>query len=386
MNNNNQSETPYFLGGTVRSRSPAETLKAIQPIIKEAGITRLANVTHLDTLGIPVYTAIRPSAKSLSTSQGKGLQEELAKISAYMEAIEVFFAEEMPYDQPTPAQQVDEKNCLPLDELPMGLLQYQTQTKITPTLWSACQDLHSDDIIYVPSEFLKFDSSQVTPENCFFTKNTTGLASGNCFKEAVCHALFEVIERHATYLYQQLPVSERKKLELHPTQINYDHAQQLLERIYHNFQGSQKSGLKFRFAYLPNPFNIPCFEAIVAEENPFRSLGQYSGYGCHIHPGIAICRAITEAVQSRLTYIAGSRDDMLPKDFYRLWSKLEVIDQPGELEIDFDPTLSLNFESQLKVQLQALKNNHKSPVLAYEFTPPQYPISVVKVFIPRLPV
>jgi ribosomal protein S12 methylthiotransferase accessory factor len=34
------------------------------------------------------------------------------------------------------------------------------------------------------------------------------------------------------------------------------------------------------------------------------------GSGCHPAPDVAVCRALTEAAQSRLTYIAGSRDDL----------------------------------------------------------------------------
>jgi ribosomal protein S12 methylthiotransferase accessory factor len=35
-----------------------------------------------------------------------------------------------------------------------------------------------------------------------------------------------------------------------------------------------------------------------------------NGSGCHPDKGIALCRALTEAAQSRLTSIAGSRDDI----------------------------------------------------------------------------
>jgi ribosomal protein S12 methylthiotransferase accessory factor len=40
-----------------------------------------------------------------------------------------------------------------------------------------------------------------------------------------------------------------------------------------------------------------------------------AGYGAHCVPEIALSRAITEAVQSRVTYISGSRDDTFPWDY-----------------------------------------------------------------------
>ena len=50
----------HYRGGTHRALSPAETLERFLPLRREMGITRLANVTGLDVLGIPVYMACRP--------------------------------------------------------------------------------------------------------------------------------------------------------------------------------------------------------------------------------------------------------------------------------------------------------------------------------------
>ena len=57
------------------------------------GITRLADVTGLDDIGIPVVQAIRPNARSLSVSQGKGLDHDAATASALGESIELWHAE-----------------------------------------------------------------------------------------------------------------------------------------------------------------------------------------------------------------------------------------------------------------------------------------------------
>src|SRR5207249_1820972 len=44
----------------------------------------------------PVWTSVRPLARSLSVSQGKGITQELAVVSGIMESIEVFHAEQPP--------------------------------------------------------------------------------------------------------------------------------------------------------------------------------------------------------------------------------------------------------------------------------------------------
>ena len=109
------------LGGTLRARPPEETLQKIQPLIKKAGITRIAHLTHLDCIGIPVYSCIRPLSKNLSTSQGKGISHPLAMCSAYMEAIECFFAEQVPTDYRISSS--IKKSLLPFAEIDLSTLQ-----------------------------------------------------------------------------------------------------------------------------------------------------------------------------------------------------------------------------------------------------------------------
>src|SRR5439155_960795 len=57
------------------------------------GITRVANITGLDRIGIPVVTVCRPNARSLSVSQGKGVTLAAARASGLMEATELYHAE-----------------------------------------------------------------------------------------------------------------------------------------------------------------------------------------------------------------------------------------------------------------------------------------------------
>src|SRR5207244_10131866 len=84
-----------FRYGTHRSVAPSETLIRFRPFAARMGITRLGNVTGLDRIGIPVVVAVRPNSRSVSVSQGKGLDLTQAMTSALMEAIEGFHAEEV---------------------------------------------------------------------------------------------------------------------------------------------------------------------------------------------------------------------------------------------------------------------------------------------------
>src|SRR5437016_14433724 len=79
--------------GTHRSASLNDTLKRVLRFAPVMGITRIANVTGLDSIGIPVVMVCRPNSRSLAVSQGKGLDLAAAKASGLMESIETYHAE-----------------------------------------------------------------------------------------------------------------------------------------------------------------------------------------------------------------------------------------------------------------------------------------------------
>ena len=64
--------------GTHRTAAPADTLQRLLRLAPLMGITRVANITGLDVIGIPVAAAYRPNSRNIAVSQGKGL--DLAKV------------------------------------------------------------------------------------------------------------------------------------------------------------------------------------------------------------------------------------------------------------------------------------------------------------------
>ncbi len=65
-------------------------------ILTSLGITRIGEITGLDSLGIPVALATRPNSFSLSVNLGKGGDAASARASAAMEAAEIAIAERLP--------------------------------------------------------------------------------------------------------------------------------------------------------------------------------------------------------------------------------------------------------------------------------------------------
>src|SRR5215213_1288851 len=82
-----------FRSGTHRTAAPEATLARVRPLLPVMGITRIANVTGLDHIGVPVVMVCRPNSRSLAVSQGKGITLAAAKASGVMESIENYHAE-----------------------------------------------------------------------------------------------------------------------------------------------------------------------------------------------------------------------------------------------------------------------------------------------------
>src|SRR5512136_3298856 len=80
---------------THRALPPEETERRIEAKMPAAGITRVADITNLDRIGIPVFSSIRPMADrgAISVYNGKGATPVEAKVSAMMEGLERYSAE-----------------------------------------------------------------------------------------------------------------------------------------------------------------------------------------------------------------------------------------------------------------------------------------------------
>ena len=71
-----------------RAASLDATLARVWPAARAAGVTRVADITGLDRVGIPVALAVRPSSAWLAVDAGKGTSATAARASALMESLE----------------------------------------------------------------------------------------------------------------------------------------------------------------------------------------------------------------------------------------------------------------------------------------------------------
>jgi ribosomal protein S12 methylthiotransferase accessory factor len=288
--------------GTHRVRTPQQTWEWIKPKLRLAGITRVADITWLDEIGVPVFQAIRPNSMNLSVSQGKGINADLARVSAAMEAIELWHGEQPPR-APCRISTVREMERIAgyrVRDLALAHRHYLNAS--TRLQWRQVSRVDGQGDSFVPAELIRLDfrfDTRWSPS--LFTPTSVGLASGNILAEALLHGMYEVVERDA--------IARATPHQLHPVDVE-------------TIEDARLSALADRFRaakvqvsarFVGNRFRIPTFDVrIRSDALPVVCRGA----GTHLDARVALSRALTEAAQSRATLIAGARDD-IGKSAYR---------------------------------------------------------------------
>jgi ribosomal protein S12 methylthiotransferase accessory factor len=380
----------HYAGTTHRVCSPEETLERIEPILPMAGITRMADVTGLDRIGIPTILAMRPNAPTLANSSGKGFTLAAAKVSAAMEGIELFCAEEeghFPFEaiHATHAELEQDGLAAPAELLPLA--KWSLFHRETLETWVIGFDILGQREVAVPYEVVGMGSAYLRGHWAFkrysFQVGSNGLASGNVWLEAVCAGLAEVIERDAvacTMLRHRGYASALPRVDL--STIPYDSVQSLVERL-------RGTGILPILLDCTVDTEVPTFVAYLLDEK-IPSSGVFRGYGTHLHPEVAMVRALTEAVQGRCVYIAGSRDDMATLEHLRLRSArhaslFDVARTGGGVDASSISTEATStFEGDCHALLRAVSRVGLEHVVVVNLTWPELGMPVVRVVVPGL--
>lgn len=305
----NGALTKGYVRGTHRLIPPEQTLEKITPLLAAFGVTRCADITGLDCIGIPVYSGIRPRGRVLQVSNGKGLRHVDAKVSALMEAIELFHAENPILPLRSASMEALDREGARYAE-PSALLGFHTGAYAARSHvfeWAMAEELRSRAPVWVPA----FAACQRPGQHHAFHFN--GLSSGNNLEEATLHGLYEVIERDTLSRL----VSENGKTARFDAcgVVDLDTARDdavasLVERI-------RRAELRLVLLRAPTSLSVHTFMAVLLDGRPFANASAVNlGYGAHLSASVAATRAITEAAQSRLTFIHGARED-LPEIAYR---------------------------------------------------------------------
>ena len=372
-----------FFDGSHRLIHPEQTIENMSPYFEWFGITRVANVTGLDCIGVPVVMVMRPNSRSVAVSQGKGVTLAAAKASGIMESIEGWHAEhiELPMLYGRFGDLASSRPLVDPAVLPqVAGSAYHRQLRL---MWVEGRNLMDGTSCWVPYEMVHTDYTHPMPDGhgCF-SCSSNGLASGNDLVEATVHAICEVIERDATGLWyhSDLPVKAARRLDL--ATVDDNDCAGLIAQI-------EAAGLSIAVWETTTDVGVPAFYALLTGDE-HEHVGE--GAGCHPAKSVALSRTLTEAVQTRMTYISGARDDMLPEEFgpqgmaQKLTAAHKLINA-GDPQADYSGIVSLASQTlnQDQEELCArLATAGIDQVICVDLSKPEFGIAVVRVVIPGL--
>jgi ribosomal protein S12 methylthiotransferase accessory factor len=364
-----------------RVATPLQTLERIAPLLAGMGITRIADITGLDRLGIPTWCAIRPAAVQVQVANGKGLSHAAAKAAAAMEAIEHWHAENG-RGEFRAASTADLEREGTAHVPPAELPDYEARVHLTDRRvidWVRGESLTDDAPVLLPA------CAAYLIEPSFVHFSTNGLASGNHCVEATLHALYEVIERDAISRLRRgglsLPRGESRIVDL--DSLPGGPVARLRDQL-------RRAGVQLVLIRVESAAAVSTFWAVLLDPaSPFACSFVNMGHGTHLSPTVAAVRAITEAAQSRLTFIHGSREDLWEESYAftdahsQLYAFFER--QRGDLGWgSIAERASDDLLQDLETVISALKSDGYTRIYRVELTRPPFDIPVVKVLVPGL--
>jgi YcaO-like protein with predicted kinase domain len=356
--------------------------------MRSMGITRVANVTGLDYLGIPVVTVCRPNSRSVAISQGKGVDLVAAMVSGIMESIETFHAERIS----EPLRYCSFSELHAADELTAdidGLLRSR-DTPFHPEVsnfWIAGQNLIDETFVWVPLELVHTNYTLPSlPGSGYFFASSNGLASGNDYSEAISHAISEVVERDCLECWKGMDEEEKDARKIDLSTVSDADCRFIIDRYL-------SVGLLVAVWDISSDIGIPGFCCWLADGAQSDIVVPGIGSGCHPSRVVALSRALTEAAQMRLTLISGARDDLTWAD-YKLGTspdrgkRFREQIQVGQERKDFRDVTDCPSESvyiDVVWQMRQLKAAGVREIIAVDLTKPRFfGIPVVRVIIPGL--
>ncbi|NYB27794.1 MAG: YcaO-related McrA-glycine thioamidation protein [Methanobacteriaceae archaeon] len=375
-----------YFGCTHRAIPPERTIANVEGKLRRAGVTRIAEITHLDRLGIPVYSAIRPGAAegAVSIYAGKGATKSQAKASAMMEAFERYSAEINVED----AQMFETglygemEGAINPETLILPQQSYKADT--TRLDWIKTVDVTDDEEYLAPVNAI-YHPYIPRGGAVLFKSNTNGLASGNRIEEAVYHGITEVVERDAWSIFEA-----KKKCR---GEVVCDGTENpLIRDMLHKFDQSE---IEVKLLDLTADVDITTIAA-VADDTVLRDPALLSlGVGTHLNPEVAVIRALTEVAQSRATQIHGTREDTNRAVFMRKagYERMKRINKHwfsdshklidiSRIKDKSKPT----FKEDIETCVNILKKNGFDKIYYTNLTRREIEIPVARVIIPGMEV
>ena len=372
---------------TRRERVIGATIERFSAYKDWAGVTRIADVTGLDRIGIPVHAAYRPCSASISVSMGKGRDRKLSFASALMESLEIHIAELPCLDRIN--TNVNEMLVSGAKICKDGYIGEDTKLICNTKLnWVSAVDLISDDVWMIAEDRIHTRYT-VSESPSLWQSSTNGLSSGNTITEAINHAIMEIVERDALSVFAKKISTFGMPNSISLNTIDCSRCQDILDLF-------SSQSILVRVFDITNDIDIAVFLAVAIDTSSMvaQPIRWTMGSGCHLSRDIALERALTEVAQVRITLILASRDD-IPRKCYTnpdspgLIHEAVVLSRPVS---DFKACPSIEEETDSEVfdrliekLLPSLsKRESDEPAVLFKMLHNPFHIPCVKVIIPYL--
>ena len=368
--------------GTGRHRSLEDTIGAAWDLRSVSGVSRVADITGLDRIGLPVFNTYRTTAAAgnLSVTCGKGLTRNAALASALMEAHERYCGEQQGRVGPVlTVARAQERFPQVLHPRELVLDTRTGWDAGTPLEWIPTRDLVSGTVVRVPADAV-FSPYQAQGAR-LFASHSDGLASGNCLAEATLHALYELIERDSRSFGEVLRQGHRIELGSLPGR---------LRSVVTSFE---ETGIAVSLFAFRSSLEVTSFFALGDDRLADNPMLVNAGAGCHLSPSVGVSRALTELAQSRLSVISGAREDFSTRyrkrreESYRDASERAARWSRGWPRIDFEEIpdqSSGDLETDLSTARRRLVAAGLRRILVADLSLPASGPRVVKVIVPGL--
>jgi ribosomal protein S12 methylthiotransferase accessory factor len=393
-------------GSWAREVSLEETWSRLMGIRHQFGLTKVYDLTGLDVLDIPAYSAITPFGNdTISVYHGKGLTPLAAQVSAAMEAFERNAAA-LPL-RPVRIASVEHlasEGIAFLDPDDFHVRTSATYRSDRPISWIESWDLLNHNVVLVPHHGAAYGRAAHEPA-VFHVITTSGIASGNSTEEAIAHALCEVIERDAVTLQKVAETCYAQSGDAHGSPSRHVDLSDIPPEARALVDKFERAGLDLTVEFIASDVSVPVFAA-TANDNS--ELGSQVGYGASPNATIALVRALTECAQSRAAEFEHLREDLQlpanntqvrhgggdgdlvrrrtssPMPIAGISSSARVL-SPAPIRFSTIGSFESNdIIEDIDFLTTSLRDAGLSRILVCDMTPPDAPFSVVRVIVPGL--
>ena len=355
---------------THRACAPEDTWARISPLLHHAGITRVADITRLDEVGVPTVQAIRPDSHSLTVSVASGVTPRLARVAAAMASLELWHAEQLPHASHWAAlAEVRATLGYNPDGLPLHAHHLLNDGMVLD--WVPATVLATGRTTMVPRAVVEYDlraGEEWAPP--VFVASRDGLAAGNTNAEAVLHGMLEVVARDAVARAHIAGSAAR----LDTATVDSDDARRMLDRL-------AAAGVQATVHDVTGPTDIAAFEVTLSGG----AVPAVRAAACHLDREVALCRALCAAARERLARIVGARDD-LPLDPAETGAGAAALkDAPAVRHWDALATVrTSNFAGDVGEVAERVRRSGAGPVLVVDLTRLDVGLPVARVVVPGL--